>query len=83
MKEDSGRYRRCRKKKKGGGVGPEKKEGAKAPGDVFELWSISLMIFILMLVGVPPWTLVYFGAAVDVGMPFWREVGFLGVRRNL
>jgi hypothetical protein len=29
----------------------------------------------MMLVGVPPWMLVYFGAAVDVGIYFWREVG--------
>ena len=28
-----------------------------------------------MLGGVPPWMSVYFGAAVDVGMGFWREVG--------
>ena len=25
--------------------------------------------------GVPPWVLVYFGGAVDVGMWFWRELG--------
>ena len=29
----------------------------------------------MMLVGVPPCMLVYFGAAVDVGIYFWREVG--------
>jgi hypothetical protein len=45
-------------------------------------WCNYSFIFIFDF-GVPPWMLVYFGAAVDVGMPFWREVGFLGVRRNL
>ena len=29
----------------------------------------------MMLVGVPPCMLVYFGAAVDIGIYFWREVG--------
>jgi hypothetical protein len=81
MIEGCGRYRRCRKKKKGVKWAPKK--GAKAPGDVFCVVVNKCKLFVfMMLVGVPPCMLVFFGAAVDVGMHFWREVRVRVVRRR-